>query len=218
MPNGYQNSWNAGTCCGGASAEQLDDVALFRAILEEVGGHLNVDLDRVYATGLSNGGFMSYRLACQATDMLAAVAPGAGAIGTNQGGWGTNPASDFTVCEPSRQIPVLALHGTADMLVPYDPLYKQSLDRMADHNGCLTETEPAVSPSSGGDATCLTYRDCPTGVEVAGCSVAGGGHCWFGSPDCGTGGGAIGLMVVGANSNTLVNNDVIWNFFQKYSR
>ena len=55
MPNGYQNSWNAGTCCGGASAEQLDDVALFRAILDEVGEHVNIDLDRVYATGLSNG-------------------------------------------------------------------------------------------------------------------------------------------------------------------
>jgi len=68
MPNGYQNSWNAGTCCGAASAERLDDVALFRAIFEEVKKHVNVDLNRVYVTGLSNGGFMSYRLACEATD------------------------------------------------------------------------------------------------------------------------------------------------------
>lgn len=217
MPNGYQNSWNAGTCCGGASAEQLDDVALFRAILQEVGGHLNVDLDRVYATGLSNGGFMSYRLACQATDMLAAVAPGAGAIGTNQGGWGTNPASDFTVCEPSRPISVLDIHGTADGLVPYS-LQQPSVERLAGSNGCMLDTEPAADPASGGDTTCVSYRDCPAGVETIACSVTGGGHCWFGSPDCGTGGGPIGLAVVGANSNTLDNNSAIWDFFRRHSR
>jgi polyhydroxybutyrate depolymerase len=216
MPSGYQNSWNAGTCCGGASAEQLDDVALFRAILDEVGGHLNVDLNRVYATGLSNGGYMSYRLACQATDMLAAVAPVAGAIGTNENGWGTNPASDFTVCEPSQEISVLAIHGTGDGLVPFS-LYEPSLDHMASGNGCFIQTEPASSPTSAGDTTCVTYRDCPIGIEVTGCSVAGGGHCWFGSPDCGTGGGPIGLAVVGANSNTLDNNDAIWDFFQRHS-
>src|SRR5258707_13746188 len=68
MPNGYQNSWNAGTCCGGASTSKLDDVALFRAIFKEVSTHVNVDLGRVYATGLSNGGYISYLLPCAAAD------------------------------------------------------------------------------------------------------------------------------------------------------
>ena len=82
MPNGYMNSWNAGTCCGGAASAGLDDVSLMRAIFAEVGKHVNIDLRRVYATGLSNGGYMSYRLASEASDLFVAVAPSAGAVGT----------------------------------------------------------------------------------------------------------------------------------------
>ena len=89
MPNGYMNSWNAGTCCGGAVSAGLDDVALMRAIFAEVGKHVNIDLRRVYATGLSNGAYMSYRLACEASDLFVAVAPSAGAIGTAAIGGGT---------------------------------------------------------------------------------------------------------------------------------
>src|SRR5580698_9486084 len=82
MPNGYMNSWNAGTCCGGAVSAGLDDVALMRAIFAEVGTHVNLDLRRVYSTGLSNGGYMSYRLACEASDLFVAVAAASGAVGT----------------------------------------------------------------------------------------------------------------------------------------
>lgn len=217
MPNGYMNSWNAGTCCGAASTEQIDDVALFRAIFDEVKSHLNVDLGRVYATGLSNGGYMSHRLGCEAADVFAAVAPGAGAVGTNDIGGGTNPASNFTACEPSEPVSVLSLHGTADGLVPY-ALQAPSLARMSEANGCAATTGAAPNLPNTGDTTCVTYGDCPSGVEVSGCSVQGGGHCWFGSPDCGTGGGAIGAAFVGANSDTLVNNDVIWDFFQRHAR
>jgi polyhydroxybutyrate depolymerase len=90
MVNGYSNSWNAGTCCGAASTEQLDDVALYRAVFAEVGKHVNIDLDRVYATGLSNGGYMSFRLACEAADIFTAVAPNAAALGINEIGGGAS--------------------------------------------------------------------------------------------------------------------------------
>jgi polyhydroxybutyrate depolymerase len=214
MPNGYQNSWNGGTCCGAASNEHLDDVALFRAIFEELKSHVNVDLRRVYATGLSNGAYMSYRLACEASDLFAAVAPGAGAIGKNDIGGGTNASSDFTTCEPAHHVSVLDIHGTSDGLVPYS-LQAPSLAHISGKDGCRTTTTPAVAPKSGGDTTCVSYAGCPTGTEVTGCSIAGGGHCWFGSPDCGTGGGAIGAAFVGANSNTMVNNDAVWAFFSR---
>jgi polyhydroxybutyrate depolymerase len=217
MPNGYQNSWNGGTCCGAASTEQLDDVALFRAIFDEVGTHLNIDLDRVYATGLSNGAYMSYRLACEASDLVVAVAPNAGAVGKNDIGGGTNPASDFTACEPSTPVSIFDTHGTADGLIPY-ALQALSLQHMATKNGCTMTTAVAADPASGGDTSCVWYSGCPGGIEVTGCSVSGGGHCWFGSPDCGTGGGAIGAVFVGANSNTLVNNDAVWDFFERHSR
>jgi polyhydroxybutyrate depolymerase len=218
MPNGFNNSWNGGSCCGDASAMQLDDVALFRAILAQVGEHVNLDLDRVYATGLSNGGYMSFRLACDAADLFTAVAPAAGAVGTPEIGGGTNPASsDWTDCVPSRPVSVLATHGTADPLIPY-PLYKPSLNAIAAGDGCATGTQPAAAPASGGDTRCESYEGCPGGIELTGCTVEGGGHCWFGSPDCGTGGGAIGLAIVGANSDTLRNTDAVWDFFARHSR
>jgi len=217
MPNGYSNSWNAGTCCGAASDEQLDDVALFRAIFAEVGEHLNVDLDRVYATGLSNGGYMSYRLACEAADIFTAVAPGAAAIGINEIGGGTSAASDFTACAPSQPVAVLDIHGTADPLIPYS-LQAPTISLMATNDGCATTTMPSSQPLSGGDTTCVSQTGCPSGIELTACTIEGGGHCWFGSPDCGTGGGDIGLAIVGANSDTMKNTDAVWDFLQRQSR
>ena len=216
MPLGYQNSWNAGTCCGGASTAQLDDVGFFRALIDEVGSHLNIDLDRVYASGLSNGGYMSYRLACDAADVFAAVAPGAGGIGINDFGTGTNIASDFTECAPGRPISVLDIHGDADPLVPYS-LQAPSLDIMVQNANCMPSSEPATDPKSGGDTTCVSYPGCDDNVEIIGCTISGGGHCWFGGPDCGTGGGAIGAAVVGANSDTMKNTDAAWNFLRRHS-
>jgi polyhydroxybutyrate depolymerase len=217
MPNGYQNSWNGGTCCGAASTERIDDVALFRAIFAEVTKHVNVDRRRVYATGLSNGGYMSYRLGCDASDLFTAVAPGAAAIGINSIGGGTNPDSDFTDCAPANPVAVLHLHGTADGLVAHN-LQAPSLAKMATNNQCSQSTAPATSPASAGDTTCVTYAGCAAKGEVTGCSVAGGGHCWFGSPDCGTGAGPAGAGIVGANSDTLVNNDAAWSFFERSAR
>jgi polyhydroxybutyrate depolymerase len=216
MPNGYQNSWNAGTCCGGGS-EQLDDVALFRAIFKEVGQHVNIDLGRVYATGLSNGGYMSYRLACDAADIFTAVAPGAGAVGTNDIGGGTNSMSDFTACKSSQPVSVLDIHGTQDPLIPYS-LQAPSMSVMAKNDGCATTSKTASQPASAGDTMCISYDGCPSGIELTACTITGGGHCWFGSPDCGTGGGDIGLAIVGANSDTMKDTDAVWDFFKRLSR
>jgi polyhydroxybutyrate depolymerase len=215
MPNGVANSWNAGTCCGDASTQKLDDIGFVRAVFQEISKHLNIDLTRVYATGLSNGGYMSYRLACEASDIFAAVAPGAGAIGMDDIGGGTNPNADLEACNPTEKVSVLHLHGTEDGLIPY-ALQKQSLDRIAERNGCQTTTRPATQPMSAGDTTCVSY-ECPAGVDVTGCSVQGGGHVWFGSKNCGTGVDAA-CGIVGANSTTLVNTDAAWSFFEAHPR
>jgi polyhydroxybutyrate depolymerase len=216
MPNGYQNSWNAGTCCGAAVTDGLDDVALMRAIFKEVSSHLNVDLSRVYATGLSNGGYMSYRLACQAADLFVAVAPGSGAIGMDDIGGGTSSTGDFATCKPSKKVSVLDFHGTADGLIPYS-LQKLSLERLATASGCKLTTHAATQPTSGGDTSCVTYDGCPSGIDITGCSVMDGGHDWFGSDNCGTG-VAAACAIVGANSNTLKNTDAAWDFFSAHSR
>lgn len=219
MPNGYKASWNAGTCCGGAVSAGLDDVALMRAIFAEVGKHVNIDLRRVYATGLSNGGYLSYRLACEASDLFVAVAPSAGAIGTAAIGGGTGKTTDLTTCAPTHKVSILDIHGTSDPLIPYST-QKPSLAIMQASDTCSTMTTAATVEPSGGDTTCVTFAGCSTcpNVEVTGCSIMGGGHCWFGSSDCGTGGGAVGMAFVGKNSNFMKNTDTIWAFFSRITR
>ena len=223
MPNGLQEevfggTWNAGTCCGKASEQNLDDVGLVRTIFAEVGKHVNVDLTRVYATGLSNGAEMSYRLACEASDIFSAVAPLAGAVCTpelavEEG----NSMTPFVSCDPPYPVAVLHMHGSADTFVPYESLTK-STKFWAGHNGCGTATKPATYPLSGGDTTCFTYEGCPEGGEVTGCSVDQGGHCWFGDSTCGTGAPLIGNLVVGRNSDTLVATEAMWAFVSRFSR
>lgn len=215
MPNGYANSWNGGTCCGDAAAQKLDELGFVRAIFAEISQHLNIDLTRVYATGLSNGGYMSFRLACEAPDLFVAVAPGAGAIGSADIGGGTQAESDLASCAATG-VSVLAIHGTDDGLVSYS-LHKPSLDRIAEQNGCMLTTQPAAQPASMGDTSCVSYQGCPAGVDVTGCTVTGGGHVWFGSPNCGTGVDAA-CVIVGANSTNIHNTDVIWEFFRNHTR
>jgi polyhydroxybutyrate depolymerase len=219
MPNGYMNSWNGGTCCGAAVSAGLDDVSLMRAIFAEVGKHVNIDLRRVYATGLSNGGYLSYRLACEASDLFVAVAPSAGAIGTAAIGGGTGTATDLTGCAPPHKVSVLDIHGTSDPLIPYST-QQPSLALVQAGDGCSTTTIPATVAPSGGDTTCVSFAGCPAcpNVNVTGCTITGGGHCWFGSADCGTGGGGLGMAVVGNNSNFMKNTDTIWAFFRGISR
>lgn len=221
MPNGYESSWNGGTCCGAAAKAGLDDVSLMRAIFAEVGKHVNIDLRRVYSTGFSNGGYLSYRLACEASDLFVAIAPASGAIGTTA--IGATPkfgmTSDLTACMPTHKVSVLDIHGTADPLIPYST-EAPSLAHMQASNGCSTTTMPATVVLSGGDTTCLSYTGCPScpSVSMTACSIADGGHCWFGSSDCGTGAGAIGKSAVGDNSNFMMNTDSIWAFLSRISR
>lgn len=108
-PNGIDNSWNAGMCCPTAADDNIDDVGFARAVVEDLGGRGCIDRARVYATGMSNGGFLSHRLACEAADMFAAAAPVAGML-----------LLDSAECQPSRPISIIHFHGTADTIVGYE--------------------------------------------------------------------------------------------------
>lgn len=159
-PDGWRNAWNANICCGNG---EIDDVGFIRAVVAAVSAEANVDASRVYATGLSNGGAMSQRLACDAADLFAAAVPMAFPLAYR-------PAPE---CQPSRSIPVLTVMGLTDELVRYDgPAFGSAPDTFAywrDVNACGTGA-PDVRDEHG-KSRCEYYTACANGVEVGLCSV-----------------------------------------------
>ena len=200
-PNGLNASWNAGVCCGRSAEANVDDVGFTRALIDDIGARGCIDELRVYATGMSNGGFFSHRLACEAADIIAAVAPVASVLGL-----------DEAACMPARPIPILELNGTADPLVAYEgggltdsPSVQATTAGWRDRNGCVGE--PAVSYQNG-DATCETVDDCDDESSVTLCTIEGGGHCWPGHP-CDQ------IEGLGDSTTDIDANEVMWELFRR---
>jgi len=200
-PNGLDNSWNAGVCCGRSAETNVDDVGFTRAVIEDLGARACIDTTRVYATGMSNGGFLSHRLACEAADVIAAAAPVAAVL-----------AIDESACNPSRPIPILQLNGTADPLVSYEgggladsPSAQESIDGWIARDGC--SGEPQITYENGA-ATCETVSECDGEVSVTLCSIEGAGHCWPGQP-CPERLGSL----VGEPTFDIDANEVMWELF-----
>jgi len=204
-PQGVGHSWNAGSCCGTAFEQQMDDVAFVRALVDNIGENLCVDLDRVYATGFSNGGMLSHRLACEASDVIAAIAPVAGVI-----------MLEDADCTPPRPMPILHFHGTGDTSVGYygngmveHVSVAESVASWVERNGC--DPDPEITFMED-DTTCETWSSCgDEGVVATLCSIEGMGHCWPGDPMC-TGGNGDGVA-----STTLPASNAIALFFNEYA-
>jgi polyhydroxybutyrate depolymerase len=167
FPNGIDNAWNIGPCC--TNSRDVDDLGFAKAMVTATAAQACIDLNRVYATGISMGGGMSHYLACNAADVFAAVAPAAFDL----------LVPEEEPCSPSRPISVLAFRGTADTVVPYAGgkgsagkitfLGAQaSLQRWVGLDGCMTPTTV--------DGECTTYKTCSASVEVGLCVKQGGGH------------------------------------------
>lgn len=173
-PVGVQLTWNAGGCCGPAALKQIDDVAFFRKLLLTLNQNISVNQNRIYATGISNGGMMAYRLACEMSDAFAAIAPVAATLET-------------TSCNPGSPVSVLHYHGLADQNVPFKggvgtdskfPVPKRPVpDTMAiwqKINAC-----PAATKLKEVGDTTYTGSACPK-AEVVLATITGGGHAWPG--------------------------------------
>jgi polyhydroxybutyrate depolymerase len=197
-PNSPDASWNAGTCCA-FNATTRDDVGFARALVNEITSKGCIDRKRVYAMGMSNGGFMSHRLACEAADLFAAVGPVAGKVG-------------IANCAPSRPVPVLHFHGTADGLVAYDSAalsaeglnVPDTLARWATRNGC--QQQPSQTFVQG-TATCQTWTQCSGDSEVRLCTSQDMGHCWPGQLVC----------PFGAVTDDIDASQEIAKFFKRFS-
>jgi len=156
-------------------------VKFVRDLLDAIEAKWCIDPKRVFATGMSNGGFFSHRLACEVSDRIAAIAPVAGVLGIP-------PQS----CNPGRAVPIIDFHGTGDPIVPYDggtPLVPQlgvglvfrsvaeSMNHWRANNQCSANEQQFFQ---NGDATCTRFPDCAAGSETVLCSIADGGHTWPG--------------------------------------
>ncbi len=178
FPLGTGKSWNGGDCCGQALDQKLDDEALARAIVTQLASGYCIDPKRVFATGFSNGGFLAHRLACDASDVFAAVASVSGVMGI-----------DPATCKPKRAVPVLQIHGTSDNVVPYKggralfvgPEYRSVATTIAawrDRDAC--PGTPTVTAAPKDKIACQTWAPCAQSSSVELCTVDGGAHAWPG--------------------------------------
>ena len=167
-PQGVGNSWNAGTCCGRAMDEHVDDVRYLRDLVREIDSELCIDRARIYATGMSNGAIMSYRLACEASDVFAAIAP-------------VDGADALAKCTPRRPVPVLAFNGTSDPLVRWDGGWfdltpaRTTVSNWRERNRCSAQVATLYRQ---GDALCEAPR---CAADTISCVIDGGGHTWPGA-------------------------------------
>jgi len=195
-PGGTTQSWNAGACCAFGDTTR-DDVGFTRAVVADIESRACIDERRVFATGMSNGGFMSHMLGCEAADLFTAVAPVAGGLG-------------IPTCNPSRPIPIIAFHGTADTLVAYDgggiagASIPDTLQGWATRNGC---SSGPTETFRNGTAHCDTWTGCSGGVMVRLCTLDGEGHCWPGT----------GFCPFGAFTTDISANDAMLAFFEPYA-
>ncbi len=211
FPNGYSKlksgklaTWNAGKCCGAARDANIDDVGFIRKLVERVTSQANIDRRRIYATGMSNGGLMSYRLACEMPEVFSAIAPVAG--------------TDNTVnCKPSRPVSVLHIHAKNDAHVLFNggsgmDARKQAVtdftsvpDTIAKWkaiNACPAVPQRVLEKDG---AYCELYAPCRDATQVELCVTETGGHSWPGASKTRN----------EPASQAISANDVMWDFFSK---
>ena len=218
FPNGYSRfpggkfaTWNAGGCCGNARDRGVDDVGFVRALVARVQSQLSIDSARVFATGMSNGGMLAHRLACEAPDVFRAVASVAGTDAT-------------TRCAPSRPVSVLHIHARNDTHVLFtggagEDAFRdaskvmdfvsvpETVARWVKRNQCAPAPRRLLDRPG---AYCEAYSGCAGGVSVQLCVTEGGGHSWPGAKTVRRG--------KEAASAALDANDAIWDFFTRASR
>jgi polyhydroxybutyrate depolymerase len=203
-------TFNGGNCCDYAMTNQIDDVEFTRKVLDDLATVANIDPKRVFATGMSNGGIMAYRLASELSDRIAAIAPVGGPMGTEN-------------CAPKRAVPVIHFHGTEDEFAPFKGgkgrvpaatvfySVEHSIQAWVKANGCKKEPIINKLPDTVGDGTTIirkTYGEGRDGSEVVLVAIEGAGHTWPGREP--------GVKWLGKSTKNISANDLMWDFFQKH--
>lgn len=183
----------------------VDDVGFLSALIDTLSTQLNINQSRVYATGMSNGGFMSFQLACQLGNKIAAIASVTG----------TMTVTNLGTCQPARPLPVMQIHGTADATVPYLGNFffvpvQNLLNFWVGVNGTSATPViyqlPDINPNDGCTAERHTYTGGTNGTQIIHYKVIGGGHSWPGAP--------ININVTNMDFSASAE---IWRFFRQYN-
>ncbi|MGX7689192.1 alpha/beta hydrolase family esterase [Flectobacillus roseus] len=196
-------TWNAGTCCDYAVEKQIDDVKFISNLIDDLlKKYPRLSTKKIYATGMSNGAMMCYRLACELSNKIAAIAPVAGTMVT------TNP------CTASRSVPILHIHSKLDTKVPYTggrstfgfllPPVETGINTWLRIDACNTSAKTVNTLTK---YTLTKWPSC-TNSSIQIYLTEDGGHSWPGGDKVRAGTDAI--------SDAIVANDVIWSFFQQY--
>jgi polyhydroxybutyrate depolymerase len=214
-------TWNAGACCGYAQRQDVDDVGFVRAVLADLARRVRIDRSRVYATGLSNGGMFVYRLAAEAADVIAAVAPVSG-------------AAAFDSIRATRPVPIMHIHSVDDPRALYEgglgppfpltqqrvlhPPVRRALAQWIAHNHCPAEPRVAEqregaqdTPDDGQSATKLVWGPCAAGTEIVHWRLVGAGHMWPGARE------PLPERLVGPPTRIIDATREIWAFFSRHS-
>lgn len=183
------------------------DVVFISDLIDTLSAQYNIDPARIYVNGLSNGGGMTFLLSCELADRIAATGSVGGAF-----------VMPMEKCNPSRPVPLIAFHGTADPIVPFHggpsegfdlpfPDIPQWMSARAALNGCnaLPEPLPATGAVSG-----VRYTGCREGADVVFYTIEGGGHTW-------PGGKPLPEWITGPTTQDVSASELMWEFFQRYT-
>jgi polyhydroxybutyrate depolymerase len=206
---GHVPTWNAGRCCGYAERRNVDDVGFIEKMIADIKSRRNVDTGRVYATGLSNGAMMAYRLACELSSTFAAIAPVAGAM-------------NVFSCEPNGRPSVIIFHALDDKHV----LYKGGVPQKGIRAAASHKPEPDASVADAmqfwlktdycrkfpgvedlGEVARVTYF-CAEDRHVMLNTLDTGGHSWPG--------GKKGWAGADEPNKNVKATEEIWQFFTQH--
>lgn len=201
MGTGLPLQWATSTAVDD-SPEAMKEVVFISDLISQLSALYNIDPQRIYASGLSNGGGMSFMLSCTLADRIAAIGSVSGAY-----------LYPWEGCNPARPVPLIAFHGIDDQVVPYfggpsqmfDVPFPDIPEWMAEYarrNDCSAESQ--LPPQ--GQVTGLRYTDCSENADVVFFMIADGGHSW-------PGGDPLPKFIVGKTSQEIDATRTMWQFF-----
>jgi polyhydroxybutyrate depolymerase len=211
-PDGYQQQWADGRGTTPPEQAGVDDIGFVSALIDKLAGELAVDKNRVYVTGLSNGGIFSHRLACELANKITAIASVSGTMAENTS----------ARCQPARPVPVVLFMGTNDSSVPFeggevdgdqgmDLSAAETIQQWVTYNACSSIPSFAPAPPAANDGTSVLrtqYSSCKDNAEVILYTIEGGVHTWPRGTD----------TTSPELQSSLDASQVIWNFFQQHHR